>query len=271
MRRSLCRRLRMTVFSSSLIICVFVGFLLLIRFRIQNFIVYNLNIGSLSLKEMGTIFLDDIYMAHTRNGFSLFSPVLAVIPAAAIFCDDYNNGFLKFILGRAKKRQYIRETILCSTISGGLAVFLPCLLADIFLLANGRLNTKENMIQGYSTVFDETVYADIQYVWGGIGLAVLLLLLSFLFGALWSNIGLLVSAVVPNKYAALVMPFAIYFALHLLLYKSDILLVFSPANMLMPSTTFIPYKAYPFVYQIALLGMVNLAYSRIMARRLENV
>ena len=133
------------------------------------------------------------------------------------------------------------------------------------------MNTKENMIQGYSTVFDETVYADIQYVWGGIGLAILLLLLSFLFGALWSNIGLLVSAVVPNKYAALVMPFAIYFTVHLLLYKSDIFLVFSPANMLMPSTTFIPYKAYPFVYQIALIGMVNLAYRRIMEGRLENV
>jgi len=220
---------------------------------------------------MGTIFLDDIYMAYTRNGFSLFAPVLAVMPAATIFCDDYNSGFLKFILGRAKKKQYIRETLLCSTISGGLAVCLPCLLAEIFLLANGRLNTKENMIQGYSTVFDETVYADIQYVWGGIGLALLLLLLAFLFGALWSDIGLLVSAIVPNKYAALVMPFAIYFASHLLLYKSDVFLVFSPANMLMPSATFIPYKAYPFVYQIALLGIVGLVYSRIMEGRLKDV
>ena len=261
----------MTVFSSSLAICVFVGFGLLTRFRIQNFIGYNLNIGPLSLKEMGTIFLDDIYMAHTRNGFSLFSPVLAVIPAATIFCEDHNSGFLKFILGRTKKKQYIRETILCSTIAGGLAVFLPCLLTDIFLLVNGKLNTKENMIQGYSTVFDETVYADIQYVWGGIGLAALLLVLSFLFGALWSDVGLLVSAIVPNKYAALVMPFAIYFVLHLLLYKSDILLVFSPANMLLPSTIFIPYKAYPFIYQIVLLAIVNLAYSRIMEGRLENV
>ena len=108
-------------------------------------------------------------------------------------------------------------------------------------------------------------------MWGGIGLAMLLLVLAFLFGALWSDIGLLVSAVVPNKYAALSIPFAIYFVVHLFLYKSDIFLVFSPANMLMPSTTFIPYKAYPFVYQIALMGMVNLAYNKIMEVRLENV
>ncbi len=271
MKKSIWRRLRFTVFSSSLIICVSAGFLLLTRFRLQNCIGYNLNIGPLSLKEMGTIFLDDIYMAHTRNGFSLFSPILAVMPAAAVFCDDTNSGFLKFILGRTSKKQYIRETLLCSTVSGGLAVFLPCLLTDIFMLANGKLNTKENTMQGYSTVFDETVYADIQYVWGGLFLAMLLLLLSFLFGALWSNVGLLVSAIVPNKYAALVMPFAIYFALHLLLYKSEFFLVFSPANMLMPSTRFIPYKAYPFVYQIVLLGIVNLLYRRIMEERLENV
>ncbi len=254
-----------------MMLSVLIGFLLLTRFRIQNFVSYNLNYGALSLKEMGAIFLDDIYMAHTRNGFSLFSPILAVIPATTIFCEDYNSGYIKSILSRVEKKQYIKETYICSTISGGLSIFLPCLLTDIFMFVNGKLNIKENMIQGYSTVFDETVYSNIQYVWGGILLAVLLLILSFLFGALWSNIGLLVSAIVPNKYMALAMPFAIYFGIHLLFYKSNALLVFSPANMLMPSTTFIPYKAYPFIYQIVLLGAVSFFYRKLMKRRLKDV
>lgn len=259
------------IFSSSMMISIFVGLMILMRFRIQNFIGYNLNVGASTLKDMGTIFLDDIFMAHTRNGFSLFSPILAVIPATTIFCEDYNSGYIKFVLGREDKKKYIKETWLCSTISGGLAIFSPCLLTDIFLLFNGKLNTKENKIQGYSTVFDETVYSNIQYIWGGILLAVLLLLLSFLFGALWSNVGLLISAVIPNKYIALALPFAIYFVLHLLFYKSNFLLVFSPANMLMPSATFIPYKAYPFIYQIALLCGVRFFYDKAMERRLRDV
>ncbi len=261
----------MTIFSSSMMLSVLIGLLLLTRFRIQNFVSYNLNYGPLALKEMGAIFLDDIYMAHTRNGFSLFSPILAVIPATTIFCEDYNSGYIKSILSRVEKKQYIKETYICSTISGGLSIFLPCLLTDIFMLVNGKLNTKENMIQGYSTVFDETVYSNMQYVWGGILLAVLLLILSFLFGAFWSNVGLLVSAIVPNKYMALAMPFSIYFAIHLLFYKSNVLLIFSPANMLMPSSTFIPYKAYPFLYQIVLLGAVSFLYKKVMKRRLEDV
>lgn len=268
MKKSLCKRLKMTIFSPAMLVSVSIGFLLLIRFRIHNYVGYNMNVGSITLKEMGGVFLDDIYMAHTRNGFSLFSPILAVMPATILFCEDYNSGYIKSILSRMEKKRYTRETFICTTISGGLVIFLPCFFASLFFLINGKLNTVENMIGGYSTAFDETVYSDLQYVWGGILLAVLLLVLSFLFGAVWSGVGLLVSSLITNRYLALAMPFVIYFSMHLLFYRSDILLVFSPANMLMPSAAFIPYKAYPFVYQFILLGIVASLYGKTMERRL---
>lgn len=71
-------------------------------------------------------------------------------------------------------------------------------------------NTLENNL-GYQTFLDEGIFANIQFIWGGLLVVFLLLLLSFLFGAVWSNIGLCISAFIPNKYIALATPFALYF------------------------------------------------------------
>ena len=205
--------------------------------------------------------------SHSLSGYDLFAPILAVLPAATLFCEDYNSGYIKYILNRTEKCWYIRETLLCSSISGGLAIFLPCFLPGLFYLANGKLNTLENMNQwGISTSFDETVYAQMQYVWGGLLLSHMLMALAFLFGAIWSNVGLLVSVIFPNKYLALAAPFALYFSVHLIFYRTESLLVLSPVNMLMPNASFIPFTLYPLLFEILLLGIICILFNVLIKR-----
>ncbi|MCM1468812.1 MAG: hypothetical protein NC086_11740, partial [Alistipes sp.] len=122
-----------------------------------------------------------------------------------------------------------------------------------------------------STSFDETVYAQMQYTWGGLLLALMLMVLAFLFGAVWSDVGLLVSVIFPNKYLALAAPFALYFSVHLIFYRLGNLLVLSPVNMLMPNTSFIPFTLYPLLYEILLLGIICILFSVLVKRRLWNV
>lgn len=265
--RSLGRRLKMSIFSPAMLVSVFVGCWFLMWSRVANLISYNAKYGAvLTFKDMGAVFLDDIAVSHSLSGYDLFAPILAVLPAAAVFCDDYNSGYIKSILGRVSKRRYIRETLLCSSIAGGLAVFLPCFLSGLFYLTNGKLDS-----WGYSTSFDETVYAGMQYVWGGLLLALMLMVLAFLFGAVWSGVGLLVSVLFPNKYLALAAPFALYFSIHLIFYRIGFLLVLSPVNMLMPNTTFIPFTLYPLLYEVLLLGLVGILFSVLAERRLWDV
>lgn len=271
MSKSLNLRTKNTVFSINMLVSVCIGIFLLTWNHVFNLIIYNLSVGPVSFKEMGSIFLDDIYSSHARSGFDLFAPILAVLPATTLFCEDYNSGYIKSIFSRAEKKRYIRETTVCSIIAGGLAIFIPSLFSSIFYIANGKLNTAENMAFNYSTVFDETVFSKLQFVWGGLLLVILLLLLSFLFGAIWSNIGLCISAMIPNRYIALAAPFALYFATHLIFYRIGFLLVLSPANMLMPAATFIPSMAYPFVYQAVLFIIIALACHKAMERRLSDV
>lgn len=74
---------------------------------------------------MCTTFLDSIFRANDLGGFGIFATILAVLPASTLFCEDYNSGYCKAILCRVERKRYLQETLLCSGISGGLAVFLP--------------------------------------------------------------------------------------------------------------------------------------------------
>ncbi|MCX4370617.1 MAG: hypothetical protein OSJ58_02175 [Dysosmobacter sp.] len=263
----------MSVFSPAMLVSVLVGCWFLMWSRVANLVSYNAEYNAaLTFKDMGAVFLDDIATSHSLSGYDLFAPILAVLPAAAVFCDDYNSGYIKAILSRTTKHRYIKETLLCSSIAGGLAIFLPCFLSGMFYLANGKLDTLENVnTWGYSTSFDETVYAGMQYIGGGLLLALMLMVLAFMFGAIWSNVGLLVSVLFPNKYLALAAPFALYFSIHLIFYRIGFLLVLSPVNMLMPNTTFIPFAAYPLLYEVLLLGMTCILFSGLAKRRLWDV
>ena len=123
----------------------------------------------------------------------------------------------------------------------------------------------------YFTVFDETVYRELQFVWNGLFLVLFLLLLAFLFGASWSVIGLCVSAFIPNRYIALAAPFALFFGAHLILYRLGDPLLFSPANVLMPATDFIPFPAFPLLYQLVMLALASILCWKLLERRLWDV
>lgn len=271
MSKSLSLRLRSAVFSWPMFASIFVGLFLLMWHSISNWILYSVTFGMSPYSDMLNVYLDEIYKANNLGGFSMFAAILAALPASILFCEDYNSGYCKSILCRIERSRYLRETVLCAGISGGLAVFFPSLFSDFIFILFAKPNTVENMSFNYATVFDETVYCQLQFVWGGLFMVLFLLLLAFLFGATWSLVGLCVSALIPNRYIALAVPFALFFGAHLILYRLDTPLLFSPANVLMPAADFIPFPAFPLLYQLVLLGMICLLCWRFLKRRLFDV
>lgn len=271
MSKSLRFRLRAAIFSWPMLASIIVGVFLLLWNQIYYWILYCISYEPIPLSAMCTTFLDSIFRANDLGGFGIFATILAVLPASTLFCEDYNSGYCKAILRRVERKRYLRETLLCSGISGGLAVFLPVLLSDIVWIINGEPNTGEQMGINYFTVFDGTVYGELQFVWNGFFLVLFLLLLAFLFGASWSVIGLCVSALIPNRYITLAAPFALFFGAHLILYRLDKPLLFSPANVLMPATDFIPFPAFPLLYQLGMLALASALCWKLLERRLRDV
>lgn len=270
MRKSVCIRLRSCVASIGMGLSVCMGVVILMWFFITNYMNYNKYFGPVSLKEMGENFLYSIYSTHARSGFDLFAPVLAVLPAATIFCDDYNSGYIKNILMRQGKNQYITDTLICSSVAGGLAILLPSFLVYTFFVFIGMPNLPENVPANSTTFLDQSVFSGVQFWWGGCYMVILLLILAMLFGATWSNIGLCISSFIPNRYVALATPFAIYYAAHIFCYRIDKFIAFSPANMLMPIGAFLPNILFPFAYQFALLMLSIVCFQKVAMRRLYN-
>ena len=175
MSKSLRFRLRAAIFSWPMLASIIVGVFLLLWNQIYYWILYCISYEPIPLSAMCTTFLDSIFRANDLGGFGIFATILAVLPASTLFCEDYNSGYCKAILCRVERKRYLRETLLCSGISGGLAVFLPVLLSDIVWIINGEPNTGEQMGINYFTVFDGTVYGELQFVWNGFFLVLFLL------------------------------------------------------------------------------------------------
>lgn len=247
-----------------------VGLFLLLWHQMYSWIFYCVQVEPIPLSSTCSTFLDSMYRASDLGGFCMFTPILAVLPASTLFCDDYNSGYCKEILTRVTRKRYLAETMLCTGISGGLAVFLPVLISDILWILNGKPNTREIMGGG---AFNGTVYQEIQFIWNGFFMVLFLLLLAFLFGVSWSVIGLGVSAFIPNRYITLAAPFALFFGSHLVLYGlgGGSLLLFSPANVTMPAANFIPFPAFPLVYQIVMLVIASGICWKMLERRLWDV
>lgn len=270
MSKSISIRLRAAIFSPAMLVSITIGLFLMLKFHIARWISYSLQYGATSFSDMGSTYLNEISFIHAISGFDLFAPILAVLPATTLFCDDYNSGYIKSILSRTERKQYINETYLCSSIAGGLAVFIPTFIVNLLMIVSFKPNTLENNL-GYETFLDEGIFANIQFIWGGLLVAIILTLLSFLFGSVWSNVGLCISAFMPNKYVALAAPFVLYFSSHLILYRLGSVLVFSPVNMIMPNADFLPNLSYPFIYQGVFIIFTFLLFKQAAQRRIRDV
>ena len=266
MSKSLVKRLKTSIFGIGMTASIVIGTIMLLWRDIINNINYISKFGSI---ELGGMFLENFDFAVSHSTFSIFAPILAALPSAIMFCEDYNSGYIRNILVKKKKKEYIKETLICSTVSGGLAIFIPMFILMLYCLITGELN-----VQGasqFDTLLSGTIFDNIQYIWNGLFVAIVFLILAFLFGAVWSNFSLMVSSIKPNRYVSLVAPFSIYYFLHLIFYRMGDLVIFSPLTMLLPTVVFLPNMFYPCIYQIVILVGASVVFSILAKRRLKDV
>ena len=258
-------RLKEKVFSLNTALCVIIGFILLMWFSITNWLQYNNLIGHASFSEMCSDYVNEVITAHARSGFNLFAPIFAVLPCATVFCDDYNIGYILAIFPLSAKRKYLSECIICCSLSGGLAVLVPDLLCSFVFLVFAPPHIPDE----YGATL--ALYSAFEYIWDGRLVILVFLLFSFLFGVVWANIGLCISAYTPNRYVALAAPFALYYSIHLILQRTKVFGILSPVNMIQPRKADFQSLLFPLIYQLILLiGAICLFYRR-ANRRLKNV
>ena len=136
------------------------------------------------------------------DSLAFFLPLIAALPAAASFLDDWKTGYIKAILPRCRRGGYLWGKALSGAVSGGLALLLGLLLtAGACLL---RLLPWER-----EPLDPDSLRAMVRQ------LLSLGLLLS-LSGALWAAFGMGFSAVTGSRYVAYLSPFIGYYLLVIL-------------------------------------------------------
>ncbi len=202
---------------------------------------------------------------HTFGTFDLFAPIIATMPCATTFYNDFGTGYCKLILPRTSRIKYLLSKISICGITGGLAIFIPNLVLYIYLWIFGKPHLSDTYI-----MLENSIFENIEFANNGLNVMLILLLLSFLFGTVWSLVGLAASAFFPNKYVSFVAPFMIYFALSTALSLTDESLVFSPMNMLYPNYSQIPSIIFCFIYQLVLIIVSATTFLICAYRRLKN-
>lgn len=138
----------------------------------------------------------------TASLLAVFFPIVACIPYALSYRDETDSGFYYLYVLKTGRLQYHIARIISVLISGFLAIFAACLTWYLFLfLFIGTGNTNFPIL--YGLFFAEKLYDDNPFVYG--------MIYTFnagLQGSIFAVLGLGLSAVIKNRYIAILIPFA---------------------------------------------------------------
>lgn len=252
-------QLKNCIFSRAMILSIIVGTAML---------VLPANLESIVKSQEKLTYLHLIYTSHFNGSFNFFAPLLVVLPASGIFCDELNSGFVKFILTRTTIVKYIWGKIALCVISGGIACAVPTLILSVLAMIAGKPYILADVPATFSTLFEKTIFENIQFVGGGVLVLAFLLLFAFLFGAAWSCVGLCISSIFANRYITFALPFVLYFAFSILLYNIEGALKYSPLNMIFPTVSVIPSISFVISYLLTICITSIFLFTIMASRRL---
>lgn len=200
-----------SIFSPRMLLVIIIVFLVQFRPFIQYGVFY-------SQTELDYLYL--LTLPSSLSGLAPFAVLIPVIPYATSFSDEYNSGFFRLALIRSKKNKYCFSKVLSTFLSGGIAMFIPFLLITLLIIAVGVPTTQA--VSFSEDYYIDTIWSQYMYSYGGSWVLLGRLILAFLFGAVWSLVGLAISVIISNRYIILLGPFVIYQALWMLCSKMQI-------------------------------------------------
>ena len=222
-----------------------------VAFVIAMFILLRPLYGTFGAEETAS-FLNLMTAPFGVSDFSPFAAVFAVIPFADSFCVDYLSGYINSTVTRIGVRRYSRQKCFTTALSGGILmgfVVMTTLCVCAFIATEP--DTPETVYFLAGSLWDRM---GLTLGYSRIVLALLKILLGFLFGCLWALVGLCVSVFVTNRYVTLIAPFAIYQFLWFLLEESP----FNPVYVFRGDSTLIPSFSFILIYQGSLIMICSI-------------
>lgn len=208
-------------------------------------------------------YLEYILAPMATSGFTPFAVLFPLLPYSVRFADEYNSGYLRFSVMRFGKNRYIFSKIISTGISGGLTIAIPFAIVFLYAMFTHSAPTATS----YSDFYSGTVWE--AFIINGVPVCVVLykLLLAFLFGCVWSIVGLMISQLLPNRYATIIIAFVIYQLLWLVLAFTP----FNPVYLLRGDWGYFTSVFQVIGIELAYLVLAIIGTKALYNRRIKNV
>jgi ABC-type transport system involved in multi-copper enzyme maturation permease subunit len=207
-------------------------------------------------------------MSLVVSGFLLIAPIIAAIPYSFSFCDDYNTGYYRLLAVRQRYSTYLVSKCLGTALAGGLALSLGTALYAVFLYICFPLYIP-GISQAASTLGLDLIWEHLGYTQGAWLLIVVQIVLCMLSGMVWATVGLMFSALVPNRYVAIAIPFILYLTCFLVMSRLGL-------DRLSPATFLVPYQRSDttlievVLYELVFCAIAATIFYKLAKRRLQN-
>lgn len=162
--------------------------------------------------------------------YYMIFPLLAVMPFAGTFYDDLRSGYIKSVLLRCSRKKYFTGKGIAVFLSGGVSVTVPLVLS--FILTATQMPALRP--DPYTAIGPATSYfGSTLYYLHPLMYTMVYLLFDFCMGGILAVGAMLLCYRVSNKFVALLIPYALYYALYCLggIFDTN---VYSPNLFLIP-------------------------------------
>lgn len=167
------------------------------------------------LKFMWNAKTDVLYFYDMAQNIGFFTPISMLCCTAlncTSFLNDYRSDYYRSSVLRSGKLNYTLSKFLSCVFTGGITLFLGValfisILSLKFPLVTENSSNVEFYIRSADNYFTGELIKNDNYI----GFFGAFAFLAFLFGALWSAVGICVSAFITDKYVASFSPYVIWY------------------------------------------------------------
>lgn len=142
--------------------------------------------------------LSNIIEGCTSSGFIILYYIMCVISGGVMFCEDYTSGYIKFVITKHSKKDYVKSEIIASTVCGIMSMLISFI---IFVL----LMVGVFLLKGYT--IQETLFLDMEQFSENIWF----MLVFSLLGGVLSAVAVVTTAFIPNLFVGIATPILLYY------------------------------------------------------------
>ncbi|GAB2562145.1 hypothetical protein [Gracilibacillus alcaliphilus] len=146
------------------------------------------------------------YNSGTANFLGVVFPIIACLPFATSYVEDFKSGLNKYIYLRMKKNQYMTIRFFINGLVGGTVLFIGPFIAFVFLLVV-KIFTGIPMVLEQIETF---TYFESIGVHSPIVMIIIILITLFFCGFILATVALGVSTLIRNVYLTMLTPFIFY-------------------------------------------------------------